>query len=282
MRFAAALLIAVALAGCGGGDDGSGGARGRAAAGGSQLKILEDVPGSGPEAAPGDWISVHYTGWVAQSQGQPRGQGTVRSKGPQFDGSRERGQPLVVRLTDRVVIEGWVEGISGMRVGGRRTFLVPPELAYGPRSVGQIPALSWLIFEVELLDMPRVQVEDLAAGQGIDAAAGDTLDVLYCGWLAEEGRKGRRFDPPGGDGEPAREAFRFVLGADQVIPGWDLGLKGMQAGGSRRLTIPPELAYGAFGSIRSGEIVVPPGATLIYEVELVRLDRPGAPAAPLP
>ncbi len=102
-----------------------------------------------------------------------------------------------------------------------------------------------------------LQIEDLQAGQGDEAASGATVDVHYTGWLTD----GSKFDSSLDRGQP----FSFTLGARQVISGWDQGVAGMKVGGKRKLTIPPELGYGDRGA--GG--VIPPGATLIFEVELL-------------
>jgi len=105
-------------------------------------------------------------------------------------------------------------------------------------------------------------VTELRAGDGAEAITGKTLTVNYAGWLysptAAE-NKGSLFDTNVG-GTP----LKFVLGAGQVIPGWDQGLAGLKAGGVRRLVIPPSLAYGPIGNS-----VVPPNAALVFEVELL-------------
>lgn len=104
-----------------------------------------------------------------------------------------------------------------------------------------------------------LQIEDLSTGQGPAAAAGQTVSVHYTGWLTD----GRQFDSSRDRDEP----FDFPLGRGYVIPGWDEGVQGMQVGGVRRLTVPPQLAYGARGA--GG--VIPPNATLIFEVELLAI-----------
>jgi FKBP-type peptidyl-prolyl cis-trans isomerase FkpA len=107
---------------------------------------------------------------------------------------------------------------------------------------------------------PAVLKEDLVIGAGALASAGDDIVVHYVGWLAE-GR--RQFD----SSRARRDPLDFALGAGDVIKGWDEGISGMRVGGTRRLTIPPALAYGEHGC--GG--VIPPQATLVFEVELLEV-----------
>ena len=107
--------------------------------------------------------------------------------------------------------------------------------------------------------------EDTVVGSGDEARAGQEVSVHYTGWLQYGGERGRKFDSSKDRGEP----FRFALGAGQVIKGWDEGVQGMKIGGTRVLTIPPALGYGARGA--GG--VIPPNATLIFEVELLGVEK---------
>jgi FKBP-type peptidyl-prolyl cis-trans isomerase len=108
----------------------------------SGLQYIDDVVGEGEPAKSGDTVSVQYTGWIQQPDG---------SKGLMFDTSRDIGRPIEFRLGRRKVIAGWDEGISGMRLGGKRTLIVPSALAYGKRGLGAIVLPNQnLIFEVEL------------------------------------------------------------------------------------------------------------------------------------
>lgn len=102
-----------------------------------------------------------------------------------------------------------------------------------------------------------LKYEDLAEGDGESARQGQRVSVHYTGWLTD----GRKFDSSVDRGE----AFAFTLGQGVVIRGWDEGVAGMRVGGRRRLTVPPQLGYGARGA--GG--VIPPNATLVFEVELL-------------
>ncbi len=109
-----------------------------------------------------------------------------------------------------------------------------------------------------------LQYEDTTPGSGAEAGAGQHVRVHYTGWLHDPmagNQRGRKFDSSKDRGDP----FSFHLGAGQVIRGWDEGVQGMKVGGTRVLTIPPELGYGARGA--GG--VIPPNATLVFEVELL-------------
>ncbi len=106
--------------------------------------------------------------------------------------------------------------------------------------------------------------EDTVPGTGETAVAGREVSVHYTGWLFDEtqpGQRGRKFDSSKDRGQP----FRFHLGAGMVIGGWDEGVQGMKTGGTRVLTIPPNLGYGARGA--GG--VIPPNATLVFEVDFL-------------
>jgi FKBP-type peptidyl-prolyl cis-trans isomerase len=107
--------------------------------------LTDTVIGTGAEATPGQQISVHYTGWL-YDPAKPD------NKGRKFDSSRDRGQPFQFQLGVGMVIGGWDQGFAGMRVGGQRTLVIPPELGYGARGAGGvIPPNATLLFEVELL-----------------------------------------------------------------------------------------------------------------------------------
>ena len=104
----------------------------------SGLQYIDVMPGTGDEARAGQRVTVHYTGWLTNGQ--------------KFDSSRERNDPFQFGLGQRQVISGWDQGVAGMRVGGQRRLIIPPELGYGARGApGAIPPNATLIFDVELL-----------------------------------------------------------------------------------------------------------------------------------
>lgn len=104
-----------------------------------------------------------------------------------------------------------------------------------------------------------LKYEELADGEGAIAEVGQTVSVHYTGWLTD----GTKFD----SSLDRRRAFDFPLGKGRVIRGWDEGVTGMRVGGRRKLTIPPQLGYGAAGA----GSVIPPNATLVFEVELLEI-----------
>ena len=101
------------------------------------MRYLDLKVGTGDEARPLKWVSVHYTGWLMN--------------GKKFDSSRGRREPFEFLLDGKQFIKGWSEGITGMKVGGLRKLYVPPELGYGDRQVGKIPPNSMIVFEIELI-----------------------------------------------------------------------------------------------------------------------------------
>jgi FKBP-type peptidyl-prolyl cis-trans isomerase len=105
------------------------------------LKYTDTKTGDGATATPGNKVSVHYTGWLYNNG----------AKGAKFDSSVDRGQPFQFTLGAHQVIAGWDEGVAGMKVGGKRTLIIPPELGYGARGAGGvIPPNATLMFDVEL------------------------------------------------------------------------------------------------------------------------------------
>lgn len=110
----------------------------------SGLQIVDTTVGTGASPKPGQTCVMHYTGWLYQN-GQ---------KGAKFDSSVDRGKPFEFRIGVGMVIKGWDEGVASMKVGGKRTLIIPADLGYGARGAGGvIPPNATLLFEVELLDV---------------------------------------------------------------------------------------------------------------------------------
>ena len=113
----------------------------------TELTIIDVKVGDGADASAPKNVTVHYTGWLHAA-------GVADERGTKFDSSRDRREPFTFRLGAGQVIRGWDSGVVGMRVGGQRTLIIPPHLAYGARGAGgMIPPNATLVFDVELLDV---------------------------------------------------------------------------------------------------------------------------------
>jgi peptidylprolyl isomerase len=228
----------------------------------SGLQYYDIVEGEGEMPVQGQEVVVNYAAWLQD--------------GGQYVASSDTvGEPLTFALGDELaVFTGWNEGVATMKKGGTRFLVIPPELALGEAGGGRIPPNATLLMEIELVDiLPLVlptevseadftttdsglKYYDLVVGDGATAETGSTVTVNYTGWLTNN----VKFDSSLDTGVP----FPFTLGTGAVIPGWDEGVAGMKVGGKRQLIIPAELGYGETGSG-----AIPPGATLIFEVELL-------------
>jgi peptidylprolyl isomerase len=228
---------------------------------GLQYVITHETDGK--IAKKGDKVIVHYTGKL--------------TNGEVFDSSVTRGQPFSFNLGEGEVIKGWDEGFSLIKIGEKATLRIPPELGYGSRANGAIPANSTLIFEVELLDIKkaiRIEQYDIAgkkaittasglkyyqikSSKGTSAQKGKNVSVHYSGFLED----GSMFDSSVKRGTP----FDFQLGAGRVIKGWDEGVALMNVGEKFKFVIPYDLAYGVNGR----PPIIPPKSTLIFDVELL-------------
>lgn len=232
----------------------------------SGLQYADLKEGNGPEVIQNTYVSTHFTIWV---KGDSESEYIMSSAGT---------EPLqfIVGLGD-TVFPGWEEGMLGMKANGKRLLVIPPELALGAQGGNGIPANATLIMEIELVELQEpvkqtkvdeedyittdsgLKTYDIVVGTGESPTAGQTVVVHYTGWLED----GTQFDSSVDRGEP----FSFVLGQGNVIAGWDEGVATMKVGGKRQLVIPAELAYGENGAGST----IPPGATLIFDVELLEI-----------
>ena len=230
---------------------------------GLQYEVLEEGEGASP--LPTDMVKVHYTGWLED--------------GTKFDSSIDKGRPATFRLNQ--VIKGWTEGVGSMKLGAKKKFRIPASLAYGARGSRSIPPNATLIFDVVLIDInpyskvppmeelpgdtvtgdiqssdSGLQWYEIVEGSGdTPASSASNVEVHYTGWLTD----GMRFDSSVDRGE----TITFSLNG--VIAGWTEGVGSMKVGGKRKLIIPSHLGYGETGA--GG--VIPGGATLIFDVELI-------------
>lgn len=231
----------------------------------SGLKLtVYDLNKKAPKADSGDVISVHYIGKLAD--------------GTKFDASYDRKQPISFTLGEGRVIKGWDEGLQYLHLGDSALFVIPPDIAYGSRSMGSIPANSTLYFIVKVVDIKKavqpydcsgldtVRMNDGLAyivvkkGKGEAIATGDKAYMQYTGYFTNW----KKFDSSSDNGG---EDFDFILGRGRVIKGWDIAIVGMKAGEQRRLLIPYELAYG-----ENGRAPIPAKSNLIFDIELSKFE----------
>lgn len=214
-------------------------------------KITDTVVGSGAVAEPGDTLSMLYTGRLTN--------GTV------FDSTAKHdNKPFTFPLGAGQVIKGWDLGVKGMKVGGKRTLVIPPELGYGAEAKDTIPANSTLIFDIELKDVQKVADATTVVrtvvkpGSGPAVKKGDVVSITY---------KAMLIDGTVVDDETAKPV-QFKVGAPEVqVPGLNLALEGMKKGEVVEAKIPP--ALGPLPGPNSAK--VPPGSTLKFEITLVKI-----------
>lgn len=209
--------------------------------------VIEEIKaGEGAEAKAGSCVVVHLIGSI---KGGEEIQNTV---------STEKPVGVVLRSgPGGAAIKGFIPGITGMKVGGKRKLTIPAAAGFGDKETKlgtkTVPANSDLVYEVELRDM--MILEDISVGTGAECKLGGAVVAHYKGTFKSDGRE---FDSSHKRGEPAG----FALA--NVISGWTEGVPGMRIGGKRKLTIPSQFAYG-----ERGRASIPPNSDLVFEIELV-------------
>lgn len=219
--------------------------------------------GNGQRAKSGDVVKVHYHG--------------TKLDGTKFDSSYDRGEPLPLKLGVGMVIKGWDEGIALLSVGDKAKLTIPGHLAYGERGSGElIKPNDTLVFDVELVEIIDIGPFNIEGKEPITTSSGlkyvkiketegetpkanQTVFVHYTGYL----ENGTKFDSSWDRMRP----FNFALGQGRVIKGWDEGIANLKVGEKARFIIPSTLGYGEKGA--GG--VIPPNATLIFDVELIKI-----------
>lgn len=228
------------------------------------LQYFDIVEGDGATPEAGDSVEMEFAIWLQD------GNSYVAS-------SEDQGGSFSFPVGAGQVFPGWEEGVLTMAEGGTRQLIIPSELGLGEQGVsGLVPPNATLVMEMTLVSViaaPKqtevdpadyettdsgLQYYDIEVGDGAAPEVGQTAVVHYSGWLED----GTLFDSSVQRGEP----FEFPLGQGAVIPGWDEGVASMQVGGTRQLRIPSELGYG-----ETGGGPIPPGATLIFDIELLEV-----------
>ncbi len=230
--------------------------------GGVQYVITEE--GQGDKLQQGMEVAVHYRGRLDDPVRTP------------FDSSYDREEALRFVLGKGMVIPGWEEALTELRVGDKARLWVPYPMAYGEQGRGPIPPRTNLVFEMDVLQARHIQTPEAFATEGLDTLhtesgmqlimvqegsgetprPGNILTVHYSAYLSD----GSLFD----SSVQRQQAIQFVLGAGQVIPGLDEAFLYLKKGSKTRLILPPHLAYGEEGSDK-----VPPNESLIFDVELI-------------
>lgn len=217
-----------------------------------KINFIDMIIGKGEPAQAGDLVAIDYRG--------------TTTSGLEF-GSTQNRPPQTFPLGRGVVIEGLEQALIGMKPGGKRVISVPPELGYGDKANGPIPPNSTLIYEITLLRVdkegaePKIEIVEVAEGEGAPAKEGDELEVHYTVRFLNGLKLDSSLD--------RNETFKVTLGKTSVIKGFTQGLTGMKQGGKRKVTIPYLLAYGESG--RPPQI--PPYSTLVFDLEIVKIVR---------
>lgn len=230
----------------------------------SGLKYYEITEGTGNTPVIGDRVLMDFAAWLED--------------GTFLGSSEQMGSPLVANLGSGQLFPGWEEAVLDMQEGSSRQLLIPPQLGYGDQGAGNlIPPNANLVWNVTLINIIEARVPqevaeedytvtdsglkyfDLVEGDGPTPTENQLVVVNYTGWLED----GTEFDSSLDTDDP----LVFPYGTPEMIAGFNEGLATMRVGGQRQIVLPPDLAYGEQGA--GG--VIPPNATLTFEIELVEI-----------
>ncbi|WP_328595590.1 FKBP-type peptidyl-prolyl cis-trans isomerase [Rugamonas rivuli] len=243
------------------------------------FQVTETLAGTGTQAAAGDLVVINFVGYLYDSS-------KPGSKGDKVESSVDTGKPATPFVVGvGTVITGWDQTIVGMKVGAKRTAILPANMAYGtvarsapttnPFGYKDIPANSALVYDIELVDVVKasvppvsvpppttLQITDTVIGTGATVAAGQTITANYTLYLYD----GTRADFRGTAVETTigKTPLDFPLTNPGVILGWVQGIPGMKIGGKRSLIVPPDLGYKSTATAS-----IPANSTLIFDIELV-------------
>jgi len=219
---------------------------------------VEDLEvGEGRPVAAGQYVEIEYTGWHAGDDG---------AKADQFISSEESGEPARLLLGAGMVNEGLDRGLLGMSEGGLRRVVVPALLGYGAKGNDGVRPDATLIYELRLRRIFEVATETLREGSGEPLITGQKVSFHLKGWLRQDdGTKGEEFQ----DSRTLTAPYSTILGSFKIQPGIELGLNGMLRGELRRIHVPSDLAFGSRGWHRGPRTLVPPGADVIYEIDVL-------------
>jgi len=227
-----------------------------------KLDLATIAPGTGSAAQTGDEVTVNWKGTFIN--------------GKEFVNTYVSKHPATPVMGSKKLPPGINLALDGIKVGEKRHAVIPFGLAYGETGQRVMPRYATLVLDLEAVSiMPKAQVierdrlarekdlkmlkiEEEVVGTGAEAKDGDSVEVHYTGTFPD----GKKFD----SSHDRNQTLPVQVGMGQVIRGFDLGILGMKVGGKRKVTIPPELGYGAKGA---GGGVIPPNQTLIFEIELV-------------
>ncbi|MRX08433.1 FKBP-type peptidyl-prolyl cis-trans isomerase [Pseudoduganella sp. FT25W] len=261
---ACVVLSTLTACGGGGGSSGSNGSVTTPADNPGSFSQTDSAVGTGMLASTTNIVGIRYSAWLYSAS-------AADHKGAKIDTNLTSATPYVFTLGGGVVIKGLEQGVTGMKVGGQRTLIIPASLALGASGSTTVPPNAGMVFDVQLTDVqalaeaPAFGVTDTVVGTGATAAVGATANVKYSAYLYSSvatDHKGILVDT----NATATTNFSFKLGAGNVIKGFDQGVTGMKVGGKRSIIMPSTLAYGSTGSG-----AIPANSGMVFAIELISI-----------